>query len=157
MDTNQVVLIDDVFDIILYHADLPDLFNLCYTHKAICYKKGYLFQDIFKSWFPTMLLKPSTYSWLQWLWICFQLSLLLQWTPLHSYTINQLWKLQKLDLSGNQLTTLPAAIGQLQHLQVLWLNRNQLTTLPAAIGQLQNLHRLYLSVNQLTTLPDAMG
>ena len=48
MDTNQVVLIPDVFDGILYHNDLPDiLIVLC--EKSMCLKKDYLFNAIFKT------------------------------------------------------------------------------------------------------------
>ena len=62
-----------------------------------------------------------------------------------------------LDLSNNQLTTLPEAIAQLSNLNVLYLRNNQLTTLPEAIAQLSNLNGLYLGNNQLTTLPEAIA
>jgi len=39
-----------------------------------------------------------------------------------------------LDLSNNQLSTLPEAIGQLTQLQSVHLSYNQLRTLPEAIG-----------------------
>nr|WP_081098069.1 leucine-rich repeat domain-containing protein [Leptospira borgpetersenii] len=51
---------------------------------------------------------------------------------------------QALNLSGNQLTTLPKEIGKLQSLRELNLSHNQLTTLPKEIGELQNLRKLYL-------------
>ena len=44
-----------------------------------------------------------------------------------------------LDLSGNQLTSVPAEIGQLTSLRELYLSGNQLTSLPAEIGQLTSL------------------
>ena len=46
-----------------------------------------------------------------------------------------------LDLSNNQLTTLPEAIAQLSNLNVLYLGNNQLTRLPEAIAQLSHLSR----------------
>ena len=69
------------------------------------------------------------------------------------YTEQELSALQTLDLSDNQLTTLPESIGKLTNLQELNLGYNQLTTLPESIGQLTNLQELYLYNTQLTTLP----
>ncbi|MBD2141376.1 leucine-rich repeat domain-containing protein [Anabaena sp. FACHB-1250] len=62
-----------------------------------------------------------------------------------------------LNLSNNQLTTLPEAIAQLSNLTVLYLSDNQLTRLPEAIAQLSNLTGLDLSNNQLTRLPEAIA
>ncbi len=67
--------------------------------------------------------------------------------------IGQLSRLQTLDLMDNQLTTLPPEITQLSQLQRLYLRSNQLTALPPEIAQLSQLQTLYLSANQLTTLP----
>ena len=62
-----------------------------------------------------------------------------------------------LDLSGNQLTSLPAEIGKLTNMTRLDLNGNQLTSLPAEIGVLTKLWQLDLSGNQLTSLPAEIG
>ena len=51
---------------------------------------------------------------------------------------------QFLDLSGNQLTSLPAEVGQLAGLTMLSLSNNQLTSLPAKMGQLAGLKWLLL-------------
>ena len=59
----------------------------------------------------------------------------------------------KLDLSGNQLRSLPPQIAQLTNLTRLDLSRNQLASLPPQIAQLTNLTQLYLSDNQLANLP----
>jgi hypothetical protein len=57
-----------------------------------------------------------------------------------------------LDLSGDQLTELPAEVAQLRNLEKLYLTDNQLTELPAEVVQLQNLTTLDLGGNQLTEL-----
>src|SRR6266566_3507886 len=67
--------------------------------------------------------------------------------------IGQFTHLQRLFLTGNQLTALPPEIGQLIHLQILGLNENNFTALPPEIGQLINLKLLDLRNNPLTTLP----
>ncbi len=59
----------------------------------------------------------------------------------------------ELDLSHNQLTTLPPEIAELTSLTTLNLWDNQLTTLPPEIAELTSLTTLHLSRNQLTTLP----
>ena len=58
-----------------------------------------------------------------------------------------------MNLSGNELTSIPAEIEQLTSLRELNLGGNQLTTVPAEIGQLAALQVLYLGDNQLTSVP----
>jgi Leucine-rich repeat (LRR) protein len=65
--------------------------------------------------------------------------------------------LTSLDLSNNQLTSIPAALGNLTHLTKIILWRNQLTEIPEALGNLTNLTHLYLWNNQLTEVPATLG
>jgi Leucine-rich repeat (LRR) protein len=65
--------------------------------------------------------------------------------------------LQYLDLSENQLTSLPDSIGNITNLTELYLYYNQLTSLPDSIENLTNLTELNLSSNELRSLPDSIG
>ena len=63
----------------------------------------------------------------------------------------------KLEISMNQLKTLPAEIGKLANLTTLDLSYNELKRLPAEIGKLANLTTLDLSINELKRLPAEIG
>lgn len=65
--------------------------------------------------------------------------------------------LDKLYISHNKLTKLPAAIGKLKLLQLLDASSNQLTELPAELGMLTNLRQLLVFDNKLTSLPYELG
>jgi len=65
--------------------------------------------------------------------------------------------LTKLTVTGNELLELSPQIAQLTQLQELDLSNNSLTELPAEIGMLQNLRQLSVLDNQLTTLPPEIG
>eukprot|EP00741_Cyanophora_paradoxa_P020675 tig00021290_g19956.t1 len=63
-----------------------------------------------------------------------------------------------LDLSRNQLTSIPGAeLAKLTNLEVLRLDNNKLTALPPEIGRLATLKELYVRDNQLTVLPPEIG
>ena len=64
---------------------------------------------------------------------------------------------EELDLSGMQLTELPAKIGQLSNLTHLYLFDNSLRSLPPEIGKLSNLTNLHLNYNSLNSLPSEIG
>jgi internalin A len=61
-----------------------------------------------------------------------------------------------LDLSGLQLTALPASLGRLKRLQWLRLDSNQLTMLPAWLGQFTQLQDLRVNNNELAALPASL-
>ncbi|GLJ26929.1 hypothetical protein SUGI_0527090 [Cryptomeria japonica] len=62
----------------------------------------------------------------------------------------------KLDLSNNNLETLPEAVASLVNLASLDLHSNQLTSLPDSIGRLVKLKVLNISGNMLAALPDGI-
>ena len=61
--------------------------------------------------------------------------------------------LETLDLSNNQIKTVPAGIGKLTQLKVLNLSRNKINKLNKAIGKLSLLDDVYLSHNNIKELP----
>ncbi|XP_070552555.1 leucine-rich repeat-containing protein 59-like [Ptychodera flava] len=62
-----------------------------------------------------------------------------------------------LDLSCNELTSLPESFCSLKHLVKIDLSKNMLTELPQNIGNLDKLQRLDLLGNQLQTVPISFG
>ena len=58
-----------------------------------------------------------------------------------------------LDLSGQQLTTLPESVLSRTDIKVLNISNNQLATLPSGISRLTNLVELNVENNRLQSLP----
>jgi Leucine-rich repeat (LRR) protein len=71
--------------------------------------------------------------------------------------IEQLRRLQSLNLWGNHLTTLPWEIGRLRSLQILELGGNSFSTLPSCIAQLDNLLNLNLVDNLFSEIREDIG
>ncbi|WP_299678832.1 leucine-rich repeat domain-containing protein [uncultured Tenacibaculum sp.] len=65
--------------------------------------------------------------------------------------IGELTKLERLDLTGHKLSTLPTEIGTLSSLVYLELSNNSLTSLPSGIGSLNALEELRITSQNNTT------
>lgn len=70
--------------------------------------------------------------------------------------VDHLSRLEILNLSDNQLSTLPTDIGMLSCLRKLYIHSNKLTGLPDSINGMGRLEELYVQHNCLTSLPDTM-
>lgn len=80
-------------------------------------------------------------------------------SPYLVYTLTRNPILENLNLSNNELVTIPSSLfsnpksEMLRRLKVLHLNNNQLVALPSEIGALTNLVELIASNNQISRLP----
>lgn len=61
--------------------------------------------------------------------------------------------LQIIDLSNNDLATVPDSIGRLTNLKEIYLQGNSIVSLPDSMGELKSLMILNVDGNDLTTLP----
>ncbi|XP_034952529.1 leucine-rich repeat-containing protein 59 [Chelonus insularis] len=66
-------------------------------------------------------------------------------------------KASQLDLSNNQLVSLPNSIITLSHIVKLVLSKNMLTEIPENIGEMRQLRHLDLYSNQISRLPLSMA
>lgn len=64
---------------------------------------------------------------------------------------------KKVDLSGQQLTTIPDSILNQADITELNLSNNQIATLPAGIAKLTNLEVLNIENNRLESFPDEIA
>ena len=64
-----------------------------------------------------------------------------------------LFKVTKLDLNNNRLTSIPPELDILSTLTRLNLQNNRLVSIPLELGNLSNLTELYLYGNQLSSIP----
>ena len=69
----------------------------------------------------------------------------------------QFLNLQRLNLSNNAITLLPATIGSCVQLRQIFLDSNQLSSIPEQLCSLPHLEKLTLHNNALTQLPAALG
>lgn len=61
--------------------------------------------------------------------------------------------LEILDLSDNQLTTLPSELAQLKKLKIIFASNNLFTVLPEILGQCENLEMIGFKSNQIHHVP----
>jgi Leucine-rich repeat (LRR) protein len=76
---------------------------------------------------------------------------------LETYKNDYLQNLEEINLSFNDIASLPDSFGNLRNLDILDFDGNQLASLPESIGNLQNLHYLSLHGNNLVSLPESIG
>jgi hypothetical protein len=62
--------------------------------------------------------------------------------------------LEVLDISNNQLSSLPEELSQLQQLKILFASNNQFDTLPEILGQCANLEMVGFKSNHITRVPE---
>ena len=62
--------------------------------------------------------------------------------------------LEKLDLSGNQLSELPDDLPRLTQLKILFLSNNQFTKLPMVLADCPKLEMIGFKHNQITEVPE---
>ncbi|KAA0186986.1 hypothetical protein HAZT_HAZT003028 [Hyalella azteca] len=66
-------------------------------------------------------------------------------------------KLREINLSGNQLTTVPPQLFEVSSLKYLYLGNNNISEVQPEIKALQNLQVLHLGSNNLTMVPEELG
>lgn len=71
--------------------------------------------------------------------------------------ISSLAILTELDISCNKLQSLPSELSSLSWLRILKANGNQLCNLPQSLGQLKKLETINLSENLLTSIPQEIA
>ena len=62
-----------------------------------------------------------------------------------------------LNVSNNQLTNLPSSISKLTNLEVLNVENNRLVSFPPEISQLTKLREIHANNNRITSLPTELG
>lgn len=70
--------------------------------------------------------------------------------------LNQLVCLREVFLHRNCLEEIPLCLCKLPSLQLLWLNNNKITSIPSEISQLTCLKRLHLDYNFIEVFPDTL-
>ena len=71
--------------------------------------------------------------------------------------IEQLQKLEYLNIAKNKLETIPPEIGKLKNLKDLIIFQNEIAYLPSEIGEAENLELLDMWGNELESLPNEIS
>lgn len=79
------------------------------------------------------------------------------YTPTLIELANKINQFGELNLSDQEITSLPENIGDLQNIKYLYLSNNNLENLPDSIGNCDSLIRLSLQNNKLRVLPESIG
>mmetsp|Transcript_1475 Transcript_1475/g.2906 ORF Transcript_1475/g.2906 Transcript_1475/m.2906 type:complete len:119 (+) Transcript_1475:779-1135(+) len=79
------------------------------------------------------------------------------WKTLPPELSNFSTTLLHLEMSNNQLTSIPESIGALILLQTLDVSLNQIETIDGAIGKCIRLRRFNVAKNRIETLPAEIG
>nr|GEW68346.1 zinc finger, CCHC-type [Tanacetum cinerariifolium] len=74
----------------------------------------------------------------------------------HAEAVGQLVRLERLSISGNQLSTLPETIGSLRNLLLLNVSNNHLKFLPESIGSCFSLEELQANENSIEEIPPSV-
>lgn len=74
-----------------------------------------------------------------------------------SEEIDSFKHLMKLEITGNNIKTIPESIGNLTNLKTLTLRCGKLKKIPETIGSLIKLEKLDLEFNKLKNIPDVIG
>ncbi len=72
--------------------------------------------------------------------------------PKEIYTLAE--TLERLDMTGNTLNTLPDDFHKLKHLKILFLSNNNFTALPSVLAKCPNLSMIGFRNNQIDTVPE---
>jgi len=70
--------------------------------------------------------------------------------------IDQLDRLEVLNINNNNLTSLPTALGNIKSLGAITADRNKLSTVPSELGELDNFVLLSITNNPITSIPKAV-
>ena len=81
----------------------------------------------------------------------------MQWKLLPTELMNYSMTLLHLDMSNNQLTSIPSGIGNLVLLKTLDMSLNQLEAIDGGIGKCIRLRHLDVAKNHIKTLPAEIG
>jgi len=155
------ILEKDQLFILATKLDLPQLLKFCRTNKKInkliCQRDDIWLYKLNRE-FPDYRNSGITGSYKKIYEILFIRGLeTIKRTFKLKYNLDELYNLQELNLSFNQIRKIPKEIGQLQNLQELYLSGNIIKEIPKEIGRLNKLQILKLTSNQIKEIPKEIG
>ncbi len=155
MDSSQNIrsFNNDELFLIAIHLDLPTLINFCSTnrqYRKLCNTRvwKYRLEKDFSNYldsFPN-LNERNKYK------LLYDLQIIKGAIGIKENLI-EIYNLQQVNSSDNEIREIPKEISQLHNLQQLYLNNNKIEKIPKEIGQLVNLRTLFLSNNKIKEIP----